>query len=204
MPLPKTPVGKAYYMRQISYYSQNPTFYTWTKDQAGRGSIEVDSVILHYINNLELTEDIHTLRLFCDGCGRQNKNSHIIHTLLYWLQKTTIIISILLLVFPVRGHSCLQADRIFGRVEQNLRKCPVIVNKEEYHQLHSDVGHVKKLRNDWKLYNVKKFETFYKKLQGNSKMKRIMFEKKSKAGRVVTEIKTYADYKYDSNLPALN
>lgn len=93
-PLPKTPIGESFYLRQISYYtfccvrtntSAPPVFYTWTEDEAERGCIEVGSALLDYIRSLEISPQVDTLRLFCDGCGCENKNSHVIHTLLFWL-----------------------------------------------------------------------------------------------------------------------
>lgn len=88
-PLPKTPIQDAFYLRQINYYSfccvdmlsKNPTFYTWTEDQARRGSTEIGSALLSHLRSLNL-ENCETLRLFCDGCAGQNKNSYIIT---FWL-----------------------------------------------------------------------------------------------------------------------
>lgn len=50
-PVPKTPVGDAFYLRQIGYYTlcivgtdtQNPMFYCWTEDQAGTGCKKIGS-----------------------------------------------------------------------------------------------------------------------------------------------------------------
>lgn len=93
-PLPRTPINDAFYAQQINFYiltcvdlqSNNPVFYTWTEDLAGRGSIEVSSAILNHLNSLDLN-GIKILRLFCDGCGGQNKNSHVVHALYYWLKR---------------------------------------------------------------------------------------------------------------------
>lgn len=55
-PFPKTPIQQAFYSRQISFYcfcivdqsSKEPFFYTWTEDQAGRGSLEISSALLDF------------------------------------------------------------------------------------------------------------------------------------------------------------
>lgn len=42
--------------------SKSPTFYTWTEDLAGRGSVEVGSALLSYLDSLEY-DDIRVVRL---------------------------------------------------------------------------------------------------------------------------------------------
>lgn len=44
-----------------------------------------------------------------------------------FFEKKTIQIT-----FPVRGHSFLPADRVFGQVEKLLRKQPTIIHKTDY------------------------------------------------------------------------
>src|SRR5258705_13669129 len=90
-PLPKVPIQEQFYSRQISFYafvcvdvsSVDPTFYTWTEIQAGRGPNEIGSALLHFLCHETNLDVVKHLRLFCDGCGGQNKNSHISHKLLY-------------------------------------------------------------------------------------------------------------------------
>ncbi|KAK4882697.1 hypothetical protein RN001_006016 [Aquatica leii] len=133
-PLPRTPIGDAFYSHQISWYafccvsmsSRHPTFYVWTEDLAGRGATQIGSALLQHLENLNY-KDINLIRLFCDGCGGQNKNSHIIHTLMYWLKnKAPENVVEIIITFPVRGHIFLPADRSFGRVEKILKRNPVI------------------------------------------------------------------------------
>lgn len=184
-PLPRTPVGDAFYAHQISFYafccvgmsSRNPTFYVWTEDAAGRGSTEVGSALLCHLDTLDYA-DIHQIRLFCDGCAGQNKNSHVVHTLMFWLaNKAPENVREIIITFPVRGHSFMAADRCFGRVERILRKHPVITTTEEYIDLYSEVGGVKKLGYDWKIYDIKELETRYKKVKGIADTKRIQIQR---------------------------
>ena len=44
--------------------------------------------------------------------------------------------------FPVRGHSFLPADRVFGRIEQDIRKNNTILLPEGYHQILAKHGNV--------------------------------------------------------------
>lgn len=167
--LPKTPIQDAFYLRQISLYafccvnvkSKNPVFYAQTEIQASRGSTEIGSALLAHLRSLSL-KGIQTLRLFCDGCGGQNKNAHIVHALAFCLRKEDPpSVKDIIVTFPVRGHSYLPADRMFGRVEKILKKHSVILHAEEYERYYGEVGRVRKLGKEWKLY-----ETIYNKITG--------------------------------------
>lgn len=204
-PLPRTPISDAFYSHQVSLYafccvsmsSRLPTFYTWTEVQAGRGSIQIGSALLNYLNSLEL-EDIEVLRLFCDGCGGQNKNSHIVHALYFWLQnRPPGAIKEIQLTFPVRGHSFLPADRVFGRVEKCLRTNPTIISKEEYLEIYSQFGTVKELGVDWNLYNIKNLQNCLKKITGISDIKRIIINKScNKNGEAIVKVQCHQNYRY--------
>ena len=51
--------------------------------------------------------------------------------------------------FPVRGHSFLPADRVFGRIEQEIRKKDCILLPAEYDEILSHHGTVLKYKEDW-------------------------------------------------------
>ena len=57
------------------------------------------------------------LRLFSDSCFGQNKNMTMI-SMLSALRKTAFPNLDVEHTFPIRGHSFLPADRVFGRIEQ--------------------------------------------------------------------------------------
>lgn len=186
-PLPRTAIGDAFYSHQLSFYafccvelsSRNPIFYVWTEDYAGRGSTEIASALLHHLDSLDY-DGIEQVRLFCDGCTGQNKNSYIVHALMFWLKnKSPKGLSEISITFPVRGHSFMAADRCFGRVEKLLRKNTDIISKEEYIKFYLEVGKVKLLGKDWKIYSVKELEKVYNKVKGIAETKRIFIRKKS-------------------------
>lgn len=189
-PLPRTPINDSFYSHQVSLYNfccvdikaKMPTFYVWTEDQAGRGAEEIGSALYHHLNSLTLTPDINTLRLFCDGCGGQNRNSYIIHILYYWLKfKSPPTVTEIIITYPVRGHSFLPADRVFGRVEKDLRKHPVLPLKTDYEAIYKRHGIVRSLESDegngWKMYNIKGLEEKLKKITGIADMKVISLKK---------------------------
>lgn len=202
-PLPRTPISDAFYAQQVSYYvfccvdmgSRHPSFYTWSEDQAGRGSVQIGSALLHHLDSLNL-DDIHTLRLFCDGCGGQNKNAHIVHALYYWLKvKSPQNLKEIRITYPVRGHSFLPADRVFGRVEKLLRKTSVVKTKDEYKNIYSKCGEVKELGVDWHLYDIKSLQNTFKKLDGILDLKRINLKK---GRRNSIEIFCYQNFRFET------
>lgn len=207
-PLPKTPIQDAFYSRQISYYnlcmvgmdSKCPKFYQWTEIQGGRGSTEVGSALMHYLDSLDL-EGKKILRLFCDGCGGQNKNSHIIHALLFWLvNKSPEHIEEINITYPVRGHSFLPADRVFGRVEKEIKTVPVITKKEEYVEIYKNHGTVLILGQHWERLDIKSLEKYYKKHEGLRDLKRINLKKyevkqgRARTPKTVYQLKTYKNF----------
>lgn len=206
-PLPRTPIGDAFYSHQVSLYafccvpmtSRYPTFYVWTEDLASRGATEIGSALLHHLQSLNY-EGVNLVRLFCDGCGGQNKNSHIIHTLMYWLKtKSPDNVTAIEITFPVRGHSYLPADRSFGRVEKILKRNPVIISKEKYMEFYAEVGSVKALGSDWQLYNIKNLENVYKKVKGISDCKIIKLQKfTDRDNETTVKLATFEYYRFRS------
>lgn len=207
-PLPKTAISDAFYLRQISYYTFGivplgpgvPNFFSWTEDQAGRGCVEISSALFHFLNSLEISAEINAITFFCDGCGGQNKNSHVVHMLMYWLANTATSVTSVKVVFPVRGHSFLPADRAFGRVEKLLRKESFIKTKEHYHAIYKEVGTLYLLDEDWKLLDVKSLEKSFKKLVGISEMKRVIIEKITEKEKVKILVRAHQNYRVDLDM----
>ncbi|XP_045457147.1 uncharacterized protein LOC123667235 [Melitaea cinxia] len=209
-PLPRTPIQEAFYSRQISLYNlcvmdlseqNNSCLYNWDETESGKGAISIGSALYCFLNTQTIPANVKLVRLFCDGCGGQNKNSHVLHMLLFWLQnKSPAHVKEIQLFFPVRGHSFLPADRLFGRIEKDVRKIPVITTREEYFEIFSKHGRVCELGKEWCLYDVKGLENHYKKLVGIQGMKKIIFKKcKSSQGRQLNcVVKSSPNYRFES------
>ena len=58
--------------------------------------------------------------------------------------------------FPVRGHSYLPADRVFGRLEQDIRRAGQILLPSEYIDIMKKHGSVYEYGTDWQGLDVKK------------------------------------------------
>lgn len=175
---------------------KKPVFYTWNEVQSGRGSNEVGSALMHFLKNFDFHENVQKIRLFSDGCGGQNKNSHMLHMLMFWMFKfAPKSIKEIEYIFPVRGHSYLPADRIFGRLEKELRRHEKIVFPEDYNKIYSKFGTVREMKKDWPVYNLKNFLDVLKKIEGISEQKRIYIKKDIRQGKRHVSLRSEINYR---------
>lgn len=151
LPVPKTPIGEAYYATQLNLYHfaivivkkkqlrKNVFLYTWTEDQSGKGSNEVVSALSNFF--LRISKGLKYYRyekieLFADSCAGQNKNKSMIAFLTHFTRLQRIKTPWLKEVkfyFPIRGHSYMPPDRVFGRIEQKLKPKALIPSPLQYY-----------------------------------------------------------------------
>ena len=169
--LPKTPIGQAYYSRQLymyifgvvvhrgkgcHQYKDDVHLYTWMEHENRKDSNVIASALDDFFRNIindEISEK-SALRLFSDSCYGQNKNMNVLSMLLA-LRKGVYPNLNISFTFPVRGHSFLPADRVFGRIEQNIRRKPTILLPEDYVDIMKDHGVVHKYGEDWSAKDFK-------------------------------------------------
>ena len=167
--LPKVPDQQAYYSRQMYIYNftvvelredrqqskDNVFIYTWMETDFPKNSSICASAVFDVLNRTDFDE-IDTVRLVADACGGQNKNCAMIYMVCHWLQRhAPHHLKRVEIVFPVRGHSFLPSDRVFGVIEKKLRKEPRIYKPQEYYHVFSDSGTVRKPGEDWSALNFK-------------------------------------------------
>ncbi|KAG0717042.1 hypothetical protein GWK47_055240 [Chionoecetes opilio] len=139
LPCPRLHTGVAYYKRKMWIYNfcvydlnkKKGNMYVWQMT-ARRGSDEIGSCILKWLES-ELTDpgnQFKRLRIFCDNCAGQNKNSNIVVMALRLIHALTL--DKVELVFMVPGHSFLPCDRAFGHIEKKIRKCRHIYSPTDY------------------------------------------------------------------------
>lgn len=167
--LPKTPDQSAYYSRQINFYNftivqgsskstlepSNVFAYCWGENAFPKASNEIASAVYHRLQNTDLT-GIKTIRLIADGCAGQNKNTTVLGMCAKWLTEAPSHIKTMELIFPIVGHSFIPPDRVFARIEKQIRKREIIANPEEYHEIIKDCATVITLGNDCKVFDWKK------------------------------------------------
>ncbi|XP_061746904.1 uncharacterized protein LOC133545391 isoform X2 [Nerophis ophidion] len=169
--LPKTPIGQAYYSRQLYMYvfgvvrhreagmsqgKDDINLYVWMEHENGKGSNMVASALNHYFSTVvhQAISQVQHLRLFSDSSYGQNKNISVL-TMLLSLKKRQFPDLTIEYTFPVRGHSFLPADRAFGRIELDIRKKESVLLPEDYIDILQRHGRVHRYTQDWHCFDFK-------------------------------------------------
>lgn len=96
------------------------------------------------------------LNLFSDSCSAQNKNQFVIALLLYYINCRETIFKQINHIFPVRGHSYMPPDQVFGRIEKCLRKKEIITSPTQYYNIFENFAQVHVVNKDFCFYDFKK------------------------------------------------
>lgn len=166
--LPRVPDQSAYYSRQLYKYNvtivvgdskakqnkENVFIYDYDESQHKKGSNEISSVVYDFLTNLKVPPTVTTIRAMSDGCGGQNKNTTMMGMLSYWLQNNApATVQKIEFIFPVVGHSFLPPDRVFARIEKEIKHSNVIINPHDYSVIFEKFGTVRSVVGkvyDWK------------------------------------------------------
>ena len=171
--LPKTAIGQAYYSRQLYLYVfvivlhtgerseqslDNVLLYIWREHQGSKDSDIIASAVNHALKHkfAARLEAVKTLRIFQDSCFGQNKNMAMMSMLMNLASKRNKNNPLVTEYhFPIRGHSFLPADRVFGRIEQDVRKKESILLPSEYISILKKHGTVLCYTEDWSALDFK-------------------------------------------------
>lgn len=171
LPFPKTNISEAFYRRQGWVYNlgivmhgssklrRNCFMYTWDESQSGRGSNEICSAIMNFLRKISTTvrrRRYSRLCLISDGCSGQNKNSSMITMLLKYVNLTQNPFEEIVYVFPIPGHSRMAPDRLFGRIEKQLRRREVILTPDDYRSILQKHGTVYTYTRNYNIFDYKK------------------------------------------------
>lgn len=124
---PRMSTNVAYYKRKMWTYNfgihnlrkyTKSHLYVWNEAIAKRGSSEIGSCLLHYVQHY-IPDNVEILVIFSDNCGGQNKNLNISLLLLRLIHSGRF--SLIRHYFLVPGHSVMDCDRDFGNLETHFR-----------------------------------------------------------------------------------
>ena len=122
---PVVTTGVAYYKRQLCVYNlgihdivdDSAKMYVWDESVASRGATEIGSCLFRYIQQ-KVTSGAHTITMFSDSCGGQNRNFKIASLMSYLAEEMKVVIT---LHFMQSGHSFLPNDADFGVIEKEKK-----------------------------------------------------------------------------------
>ena len=129
-PLLSLQTSVVFYKRQLWIYNtgihnlfnQQGHMMLWTENEGKRGSNEVCSSILKYLEMVN-TENIKKILTFSDSCGGQNRNKTMLSFIMFACSKFGISEWTHRYMQP--GHSFLPNDRDFGLIEKKKQRQPV-------------------------------------------------------------------------------
>lgn len=168
--IPKIPDQKAYFSMQVNFYNfgvvvgnsntklspQNVWCYVWTEADRPKGANEIASAIYNTLKNYTFRPETKIVRLFCDGCGGQNKNSILIGMICYWFNCISPPnIEEVQVIFPVVGHSYIPPDRVFGNIEKTVRRTSEILHPDDYINIIKEGAKIQKMGQDYKVFDWK-------------------------------------------------
>ena len=151
-----------------SQSKDNVHLYVWQEYENRKDSNMIASALNDFLrHHLPTLNDARTLRLFSDSCFGQNKNMNVIAMLLA-LRKQCFPRLGVRYVFPVRGHSYLPADRVFGRIEQQLSSLDTVLLPSGYQEVLENHGTVHAYGEQWRAADYRAATTKHTKTQGRS------------------------------------
>ena len=140
LPILRMNTNSTYYSMKLWMYNlcihdlraKKSEFFVWDENNGGRGSVEVGSCILKYLDSkLENAEvNYSVLNVISDNCGGQNKNINLISLYLREIHRGRF--QEINHYYLVPGHTYMACDRAFGNIEKSIRSAGNIYDFQGY------------------------------------------------------------------------
>lgn len=117
--------------------------YYWTELDHAKGSNQIICALYHFMQGIVIESQVKVLRIVCDGCSGQNKNTGMISMLGKWLyNEAPCNVKKVEIIFPVVvvGHSFIPPDRVFAKIERAIKTKEVVVSPSEYTEVLEENG----------------------------------------------------------------
>lgn len=136
---PKARASVFYYKRKLSVNNftivdcgrHEDVCYCYTEVVGGKGSNEVASFLLHYIQE-KVAKGITDFRFYSDNCAGQNKNRGVVSMYLYAAAKFGISITHR---FLEKGHTWNAADNVHSLIERKVKPHDIYSPDEYYEKI---------------------------------------------------------------------
>ena len=134
----RRPLSRSLDKRQLSVYNfgistrgkiNQPHMYMWTECQGQRGSNEICSAILLYLEEKLASGEIKHLHSFSDGCGGQNRNKNVMALMSLVVEKFDVTWTH---SFLETGHTFLPNDREFSKISVAKKRSNTVYSLDQY------------------------------------------------------------------------
>ena len=120
---PFSQVNQVLYKRKLNSY--NVSFYSlgdkvgdnylWCETQGQRGSCEVATCLVKFLQNMPSTTE--EVSFFSDTCGGQNRNKHVTAAMQHFVSDNTNNIKVINQKFFESGHCFMECDSMHSAIE---------------------------------------------------------------------------------------
>lgn len=136
LPVPKSNVGLTYYKLKLSTYNftvynlanGDGFCYMWYESIGRRGSTEVGSCLLRFINH-NIHQGVNQFSFYSDNCSGQNRNKFLFTMYSFLAQKHNIIIRH---TFLEKGHTETEGDSMHSVIERASKHVPIFTPDQWY------------------------------------------------------------------------